>query len=111
MKIFLYDSLSKKKKEFVPIDSKKIRIYACGPTVYNYAHIGNARMSVVTDLLVNVLKTKFQKVVFVSNITDVDDKIIEASIREKKPIKEITTKFHEIYNTDMKMIGVNKPDL
>ena len=55
MKIFLYDSLSKEKKEFVPIDSKKIRIYACGPTVYNYAHIGNARMSVVTDLLVNIL--------------------------------------------------------
>ena len=79
MKIFIYDSLSKQKKEFVPIDAKKIRIYACGPTVYNYAHIGNARMSVVTDLLVNVLKTKFQKVVFVSNITDVDDKIIEAS--------------------------------
>ena len=110
MKIFLYDSLSKEKKEFVPIDSKKIRIYACGPTVYNYAHVGNARMSVVTDLLVNVLKTKFQKVVFVSNITDVDDKIIEASIREKKPIKEITTKYHKIYNEDMKRIGVNKPD-
>ena len=68
-------------------------------------------MSVVTDLLVNVLKTKFKKVVFVSNITDVDDKIIEASIREKKPIKEITTKYHEIYNEDMKMIGVSKPDL
>ena len=96
MKIFLYDSLSKQKKEFIPIDSKKIRIYACGPTVYNYAHVGNARMSVITDLLVNILKTKFQKVVFVSNITDVDDKIIEASIREKKPIKEITTKYHKI---------------
>ena len=110
MKIFLYDSLSKQKKEFIPIDSKKIRIYACGPTVYNYAHIGNARMSVITDLLVNILKTKFQKVVFVSNITDVDDKIIEASIREKKPIKEITTKYYKIYNEDMRMIGVNKPD-
>ena len=110
MKIFLYDSLSKQKKEFIPIDPKKIRIYACGPTVYNYAHIGNARMSVVTDLLVNILKTKFHKVVFVSNITDVDDKIIEASIREKKPINEITTKYHKIYNQDMKMIGVKKPD-
>ena len=110
MKIFLYDSLSKQKKEFIPIDPKKIRIYACGPTVYNYAHIGNARMSVVTDLLVNILKTKFHKVVFVSNITDVDDKIIEASIREKKPINEITTKYHKIYNEDMKMIGVKKPD-
>ena len=110
MKIFLYDSLSKQKKEFTPIDPNKIRIYACGPTVYNYAHIGNARMSVVTDLLVNILKTKFHKVVFVSNITDVDDKIIEASIREKKTINEITTKYHKIYNQDMKMIGVKKPD-
>tara|TARA_B100000035_G_scaffold148767_1_gene126837 strand:+ start:370 stop:1755 length:1386 start_codon:yes stop_codon:yes gene_type:complete len=110
MKIFLYDSLSKLKKEFIPIDPKKIRIYACGPTVYNYAHIGNARMSVVTDLLVNILKTKFHEVVFVSNITDVDDKIIEASIREKKPINEITTKYHKIYNQDMKMLGVKKPD-
>ena len=54
MTFFLYDSLSKVKKEFIPINSKNIRVYACGPTVYSYAHIGNARMSVVTDLLINV---------------------------------------------------------
>ena len=56
MKFFIFDSLSRTKKEFVPIDSNKVRIYACGPTVYDYAHIGNARMAVVTDLLVKTLK-------------------------------------------------------
>ena len=109
MKIFLYDSLSKTKKEFVPIDSKKIRIYACGPTVYNYAHIGNARMSVVTDLLVNILKTKFQKVVFVSNITDVDDKIIESSQKNKKDINIITNDVIKIFHENCKSLNCLKP--
>ena len=56
MDIFIFDSLSRKKREFIPIDANNVRIYACGPTVYDYAHIGNARMAVVTDLLVKVLK-------------------------------------------------------
>ncbi len=110
MKINIYDSLTRKKREFVPIKKNDVRIYACGPTVYNYAHIGNARMSVVTDLLVRVLRTKFSNVKFVSNITDIDDKIIEASLLQKKSIQEITEKFHKIYNNDMQRIGVNAPD-
>ena len=60
MDIFIFDSLSRKKREFIPIDANKVRIYACGPTVYDYAHIGNARMAVVTDLLVRVLKKKYK---------------------------------------------------
>ena len=79
MKIYLFDTLSKQKKEFIPIDNKNIRIYACGPTVYSFAHLGNARMAVVTDLLVKVLKQKYKHVTFVSNITDIDDKIIDAA--------------------------------
>ena len=63
MDIFIFDSLSRKKREFIPIDANNVRIYACGPTVYDYAHIGNARMAVVTDLLVRVLKKKIQKCV------------------------------------------------
>ena len=110
MKINIYDSLTRKKREFVPIKKNDVRIYACGPTVYNYAHIGNARMSVITDLLVRVLRTKFSNVKFVSNITDIDDKIIEASLLQKKSIKEITEKFHKIYNNDMQRIGVQAPD-
>ena len=93
MKIFLYDSLQRRKREFIPLDEKNVRIYACGPTVYNHAHIGNARMSVVTDLLVDVLKTNYSQVKFVSNITDIDDKIIEASRKSKIKIEEITKIF------------------
>ena len=111
MTFFIYDSFSREKKKFEPINSNNIRIYACGPTVYNYAHIGNARMSVVTDLLVRVLKTIYNNVKFVSNITDIDDKIIEASISSGKKIQDITEKFHEIYNNDMESLGVNKPDV
>ena len=73
--IYLYDSLSNKKKKFEPIDQNHVRIYACGPTVYNYAHIGNARMAVVFDSFVRLLRNKYPKVTYVSNITDIDDKI------------------------------------
>ena len=78
--IYLYDSLSNTKKKFEPIDQNHVRIYACGPTVYNYAHIGNARMAVVFDSFVRLLRNKYPNVTYVSNITDIDDKIIEASI-------------------------------
>ncbi len=111
MHISLFNSLTRKKSEFKPINQNKIRIYACGPTVYSFAHIGNARMAVVCDLLVKVLKTKYKTVDFVSNITDVDDKIIEAANQAKEPIKKITEKFHRIYNEDMKNLGVDKPNI
>ena len=75
--IYLYDSLSNKKRKFEPIDQNHIRIYACGPTVYNYAHIGNARMAVVFDSFVRLLRNKYPNVTYVSNITDIDDKIID----------------------------------
>ncbi len=109
MQIFLFDSLSRKKREFIPLDNDNIRIYACGPTVYDYAHIGNARMAVVTDLLVRTLQTLYKNVTFVSNITDVDDKIIKAANASKKPINEITSKFQKIYEEDMENLGVQKP--
>ena len=109
MKIYLSDTLSKKKKEFIPIDDQNVRIYACGPTVYNFAHLGNARMAVVTDLLVKVLKQKYKKVTFISNITDIDDKIIEASKEKNETISELTNKYHLIYNQDMESLGVSLP--
>lgn len=111
MKIFLFDSLSRKKKEFLPIDKNQVRIYACGPTVYDYAHVGNARMAVATDLLVRVLKEKYKKVLYVSNITDVDDKIIKASEESKVAINYISEKFHRIYNEDMLSLNVMLPDI
>jgi len=109
MKIF--NTHSGKKEEFVPIDSKHIKIYACGPTVYNYAHIGNARMAVVFDTLVRVLRDIYPKVTYVSNITDIDDKIIDAANELKVPIEEITHKYTTIYNNDMSKLLVMAPDI
>ena len=110
-KLFIHNTLSRKKEEFVPVDSNHIRIYTCGPTVYNYAHIGNARPAVVSDLLVRVLRQLYKKVTYVSNITDIDDKIIQASIDSAIPINQITEKYEKIYNEDMASLGNAKPDI
>ena len=75
----IFNTLSGKKEEFNPLNTSHIKIYACGPTVYNFAHIGNARMAVVFDTLVRVLRHAYPKVTYVSNITDIDDKIIDAA--------------------------------
>ena len=110
-KLKIYNTLNNKKEDFVPIDEANIRMYTCGPTVYNYAHIGNARPSVVSDVLVRVLRVLYPKVTYVSNITDIDDKIINASNDTGKSIKEITKKFEGIYNDDMASLHVNSPDI
>ena len=111
MKQYLYNSLSGKKEEFLPIDDSNIRMYVCGPTVYNYVHIGNARPAVVFDTLVRVLRTNYEKVTYVSNITDIDDKIIDAAASQKVPISEITQKYTDIYNQNMEILGVHAPDI
>ena len=107
----IHNTLTKKKEEFVPVDDKHVRMYTCGPTVYNYAHIGNARPAVISDLLVRLLRYLYPKVTYVSNITDIDDKIIKASKETNKPINEITKKFEKIYNEDMNSLGVLAPDI
>lgn len=111
MKQYFYNSLSGKKEEFTPVDDTNIRIYVCGPTVYNYVHIGNARPAVVFDTLVNVLRVNYKKVTYVSNITDIDDKIIDAAASQNIPISELTQKYTDIYNQDMQMLGVQAPDI
>lgn len=109
--IQLYNSLTREKTVFAPIDPAHVRLYACGPTVYNYAHIGNARMAVVFDLLARLLKTVYPKVTYVSNITDVDDKIMAASRETGQAISEITEKYTRIYNEDMAALGCSAPDV
>ena len=106
----IYNTLTGKKEDFIPIDKNHVKIYACGPTVYNYAHIGNARMAVVFDTLVRVLRHSYSKVTYVSNITDIDDKIIDASNESGISIEEITKKFTDIYNSDMSKLEVQAPD-
>ena len=111
MVLKIHNTLSGTKETFEPVDKDHVRIYACGPTVYNFAHIGNARMAVVNDLLVNVLRTQFNKVTYVSNITDIDDKIIDAAHELNEPIKNLTTKYTKIYNDDMGYLNVKLPDI
>ena len=90
--IFLTNNLSNKKEKFVPIDKKKIGMYVCGPTVYDDPHIGNARPLVIFDILFRVLKYKYgnQSVNYIRNITDIDDKIIQASQDKKISVSEIS---------------------
>ena len=94
----LYNSLSRQKETFVPLEADHVRVYACGPTVYSYAHIGNGRMAVVFDLWVRLLKSLYPKVTYASNITDIEDKIIDAAHKAGKPIEEITKKYTDLIN-------------
>jgi len=107
----IFNTLNSKKEAFNPIDKNHIKIYACGPTVYNFAHIGNARMAVVFDTFVRTLKAIYPKVTYVSNITDIDDKIIEAAKEQKVEISHITDKYTKIYNEDMATLNVLAPDV
>ena len=109
--IKLYNSLAREKQVFEPIDATHVRLYGCGPTVYNYAHIGNARMAVVFELLARVLRTLYPKVTYVSNITDIEDKIIDAARESGDAINVITEKYTQIYNDDMQALGARVPDI
>ncbi|MFN3826504.1 MAG: cysteine--tRNA ligase [Micavibrio sp.] len=109
--VYLHNTLTGQKQAFTPLDPSHVRVYACGPTVYNYAHIGNGRMAVVFDMLVRVLRHVYPRVTYVSNITDVDDKIMDAARQSGEPIDAITRKFADIYNTDMAALGVGMPDI
>ena len=107
----LYNSLTNKKEDFSPIDPDHVRIYTCGPTVYNYAHIGNARPPLVSDILIRLLRYLYPRVTYVSNITDIDDKIINAAKEQDIPIIELTKKYENIYNDNLKELGIYPPDL
>ncbi len=108
---YLFNTLNGQKEVLEACDPEHLKIYACGPTVYNFAHIGNARMAVVFDTLVRTLRTVYPKVTYVSNITDIDDKIIEAAIEKKVEISAITEKYTQIYNEDMAKLNVLAPDI
>ena len=107
----LFNTLSGNKEKLDAIDPKHLKIYACGPTVYNYAHIGNARMAVVFDTLVRTLRMIYPKVTYVSNITDIDDKIIDAAMEQNVEITSLTEKYTQIYNEDMSKLNVLQPDI
>ena len=107
----LYNSLTREKEVFTPQDPKRVTMYNCGPTVYSYAHIGNARAAVVADVLFRVLRHIYGEdhVVYARNITDVDDRIIQNAKETGRPISAITEKYARIYNEDLAAIGCLPP--
>ncbi len=110
MGIQLHDTMRGRKVPFEPLREGRVTMYLCGPTVYNYAHIGNARPAVVFDLLARVLRRRYE-LTFARNITDVDDKINAASLETGQPIDEITARYIKAYNEDMGALGVQPPDV
>ena len=110
MEIRLYNSKTKKKEIFHPINDENVTMYVCGPTVYGSHHIGNARPAVVFDLLAKLLRNKYKNVTYARNITDVDDKIINAAIEQNVEISEITKKSTNQYHSDMRILNVEEPN-
>jgi len=104
----IYNTLSQKKEEFVPLEEGKVRIYVCGPTVYNYIHIGNARPAIVFDTLRRYLEFKGYTVNYVSNFTDVDDKIIKKAKEEGVSTTEISERYIKEFHTDMEALNVRE---
>ncbi len=107
----LYNTLTRKKEEFVPLSKDEVKVYACGPTVYNYIHIGNARPMCVFDVLRRFLSYVGYNVKFVQNFTDVDDKIIKKAIEEKSDFLTVSKKYIEEYKTDAKGLNVQDATL
>ena len=113
MTLSLYDTLHREKRVFVPRDPDRVTLYVCGPTVYDHAHIGNARPPVVFDVLVRLLRRQYgsDSVLYARNVTDVDDKINQKAAREGVPIGEVTARYEAAYLTDMGLLNVSPPDL
>ncbi len=113
MKLQIHDTLKRDKVEFIPRNPSRVTLYVCGPTVYSYAHIGNARPVVVFDTLFRLLRAIYGEahVVYARNITDVDDKINKAAMDEGVSIDVITNRYADIYNADMATLGALRPTL
>ena len=107
----VYNTLTRRKEPFEPLDPARVTMYACGPTVYDYAHIGNARPAVVFDLLFRVLRNRYPDVVYARNFTDIDDKINAAAQVEGVNIGVISARFMQAYHEDMSALQVLEPSV
>ncbi|WP_428380284.1 cysteine--tRNA ligase [Nevskia ramosa] len=105
----LHNTLSGRKEDFAPLNPERVTMYVCGPTVYSFAHIGNARPAVVFDVLARVLRRRYPRVDYTRNITDIDDKINAAAAKEGVAIKVITERYTDIYHEDLDALGVARP--
>ncbi|MFN4040447.1 MAG: cysteine--tRNA ligase [Brevundimonas sp.] len=115
MPLHIHDTLRREKRLFEPRDPSRVTLYVCGPTVYDYAHIGNARPPVVFDVLVRLLRRTYEpsggQVIYARNVTDVDDKINQKAAREGVPIGEVTARYEAAYLEDMARLNVSAPDI
>src|SRR5262245_28431783 len=111
MALKLYNTLTRTKEEFRPLDPKNVRMYVCGPTVYDFAHIGNARPVIVFDVLFRLLRHLYgaDHVAYVRNITDVDDKINARALEERISIRELTERTAKQYHEDVAALGALTP--
>jgi cysteinyl-tRNA synthetase len=111
MALRLYNTMSARVEEFRPIQQNEVRMYACGPTVYDYGHIGNFRTFIAVDILQRFLKQSGYRVRFVMNITDVDDKIIRNSARDGVDVRQYTAKYEKAFLEDAATLGIQQPQL
>ncbi|REK67604.1 MAG: cysteine--tRNA ligase [Brevibacillus sp.] len=111
MSIQFTNTLTRRKEPFVPLEPGKVKMYVCGPTVYNYIHIGNARPAIVFDTLRRYLQYRGYQVTFVQNITDVDDKLIRVANEEGTTVKEVADRYMAAYNEDLRALNVLPPDI
>jgi cysteinyl-tRNA synthetase len=110
MSLVIYNTLSREKEPFVPIDAGHVRLYVCGPTVYDYVHIGNARPVVAFDVLYRLLKRRYPRVTYVRNITDIDDRIMVRAADNRETIDALTNRTASAYQSDMGRLGALTPD-
>ena len=106
----IYNTLSRSKEVFKPIESGKVKIYVCGMTVYDFCHIGHARVMIVFDMVVRWLRASGYEVLYVRNITDIDDKIINRAIENKESIAALTSRFIDAMRADSDSLGLMHPD-
>src|SRR5215217_4161759 len=106
----IHNSLTNRKEPFHPIEQGKVRMYVCGMTVYDYCHLGHARVMVVFDIVRRWLRTSGYDVTYVRNITDIDDKIIKRAHENKETIGELTARFIRAMDEDAAALGIEKPD-
>ena len=104
--IYFYDSSKKAKVEFIPLKKDTVKIYVCGPTVYDNSHLGHARSAIAFDLLHRELKANGYEVIFAKNFTDIDDKIIKKMNEENKSLEEITSFYISNYKNDMETLNI-----
>ena len=109
MNLYIYNTLTNKKEQFIPQNDNKVNMYVCGPTVYSEPHIGNARAALVGDLFFRTLLELYDDVTYIRNLTDVDDKIIEESKKINIPINSLTQNITKVYQNNMLKLNMLQP--